>query len=155
MDVLNRAVEPALQTIGTLDLIIPEELELDNGLKVYVFNSGEQEVIKMDLIFNAGRWFETSRYVAAATASLITEETTNLSAEELSERIDIYGASIKCRSGFDTSTLYLSGMTKTLDKVIPLLEDMISNASFTDKELNLYIQTDRGLLSLLRIAHSI
>ena len=49
---MNRAEEPEINLIETITLPHVEKVMLDNGIPVYLLNAGEQEVVKIELLFN-------------------------------------------------------------------------------------------------------
>lgn len=55
---MNRAFAPEINLIDSLALPEVKQLTLDNGVPVYLLNEGEQEVVKVELMFKAGKWFE-------------------------------------------------------------------------------------------------
>ena len=57
---IDRSKEPAIKQIGSFSLPKLEQIRLDNGIPVYVLNTGDQQVTKLDLIMKGGRWRATS-----------------------------------------------------------------------------------------------
>ena len=88
----NRKKQPAIQSPGKVNFPQPEIYQLSNGIKVYEFNSGTQDVISVELVFAAGSWFQHKPFTAMATNLMLREGTRNYSAQKLSESLDFYGA---------------------------------------------------------------
>jgi len=49
---LNRTIVPEFRGIDELALIRPQEIQLDNGCKIFSFNSGELELVRLEWIFS-------------------------------------------------------------------------------------------------------
>ncbi|NJK83889.1 MAG: hypothetical protein HC912_08835 [Saprospiraceae bacterium] len=70
---VNRSIPPAIKPIHKVQLFSPQKYTLDNGLPVYEINMETQEVLKLELIFFAGRQVEHKQGVAKTTLALIKE----------------------------------------------------------------------------------
>lgn len=95
-------------------------------------------MIKLEIIFLAGKSYEAQRAVSRCTAALITEGTTMHSSEELAEHFDFYGAVISTMGGVDTARVRLYCMNKHLPKLLPVLQEVIENPTFPQEELDTY-----------------
>ncbi|MFK7935681.1 MAG: hypothetical protein AB8G22_19360, partial [Saprospiraceae bacterium] len=88
---LNRTIAPPIKDIEKIRIPTPVRYELDNGIPVYEVNIGTQEIVKLEVIFNAGRPYEKVQLAARTTASLLKEGTQQYSAETIAKQIDFYG----------------------------------------------------------------
>lgn len=146
MNQTDRTVAPPLREISAIRLPAIERLQLSNGIPVLIINAGSQEVSKVELIFDAGRWQEPQRAVAATTSKLMMEGTNRKSAQQVAEAIEFYGASIGADATIDYGQLTLFSLNKHLDHLVPLLHEVIYDAAFPDKELATYIQNSKQRL---------
>ena len=87
----DRRQAPLIKPIDNLRLPTPRHYKLDNGIPVYEINLGTQEVLKIEVIFRAGRPYEKQKLAARATASLLKEGTASYSSAALAEKVDFYG----------------------------------------------------------------
>ncbi len=142
----NRKIPPPLQEIRDLTLPLPTIYTLDNGIKVYTINMGTQPILKMEVIINAGRWYEHKKLVSRATASLLKEGTNQYSAGEIAEKIDFWGSSMSFPVNLDSSNLVLYCLTKHFDKTIPYVADVLTQPTFPEDELQQYIKRSRQRL---------
>ena len=55
---LDRKIPPPIKLDAPIRLKRPDEYTLDNGIKVYGINTGSQEVIKLEVVYRAGRPYE-------------------------------------------------------------------------------------------------
>lgn len=146
MNQTERAQAPPLRDIESITLPPINRLQLSNGIPVVSINAGSQEVTKVELIFNAGRWQEPRRAVAATTSKLLMEGTKHKSAQEVAESVEFYGASLTADATIDYAQVSLFTLNKHLDRLFPLLQEVIYEAAFPEKELTTYIQNSKQRL---------
>ena len=138
MITIDRNTAPASNPINTVHFIEPIRKQLDNNIEVILLSGGDQEVLKIDFVFNAGIWYQTKNLVASSTNKLMQEGTKNYSAAEIAEGIDQYGAFLQTECSFDTATITLYTLSKYLDKVLPFLQEIILYPAFSEKEFTTY-----------------
>lgn len=122
-----------------LKLNEPELVRLDNGIKTYVINEGQEEFTKLDIVFNAGSSLQPKNLVAGSTIQLLIDGTKNMSSADIAQKIDYHGAIIDTTISKDKAGLTLYSLNKHLPELLPLISDMIVNASFFEDELTNYI----------------
>ena len=97
---MNRTLAPVFEPVETITLPKYELQQLDNGVPVYIINEGEQEVVKIELMFKAGKWYETKNLVSDLTNRMLREGTSKHNAKAIADAFDFYGASINTGAGF-------------------------------------------------------
>lgn len=132
---LNRAKAPDIQEIRILDLPEPKKYFLDNGIPVYAINMGTQDVLKLEVVFYAGRPFEEKKLASRATAGLLKEGTKKYSASQIAETIDFYGGTLSTPVNLDTSNIQLYTLAKHFDSLLPVVAEMLSQPLFPEEEL--------------------
>lgn len=143
---LNRKIPPPIREIRNLVLPEPAIHYLDNGVRVYETNMGTQEILKLEVVFHAGRPYEHKHMVARATARLLREGTLHMSAADIAETIDFYGGTISTPVNLDTANVILYSLTKHFDKLLPLLAEILYEPSFPEQELQTFIENNRQRL---------
>jgi zinc protease len=113
--------------------------ESDDAL-IFGFNGYDNDIIKIDVIFDSGRWQEPAQQIASACSALIKSGTASLSSFELSEKIDFYGADIRATSGFNTFTFSASCLHKFLEPTLELLHTLMYEIIFPQKEIDIYVE---------------
>ena len=53
---MNRKIQPEIQTLKDFRILPPIRTTLPNGIPLTVINAGEQDVVRMDILFGGGRW---------------------------------------------------------------------------------------------------
>lgn len=135
---LNRTIAPAHAATTRFDLIEPQHLTFSNGLEVFVFDSGDQELVRMEWI--AGNVFATEDRALLNTClcDMLLEGTANHSSAQLAEQVDYHGAFLVPSYGYDQSSLTLFSLTKHLPALLPLVQEILTESVFPDKELATY-----------------
>ncbi|MEM1325869.1 MAG: pitrilysin family protein [Bacteroidota bacterium] len=145
---VNRTVPPTIRAIDQVALPTIESLTLDNGLRVKLLNSGTQDVMKLELVVQAGRPFEQKRLASRTTIGLLKEGTTKRSSADLAELLDFYGASLSSPFSLDTGHLVLYSLTKHSEKLLPLFTEILTMPAFPEKELKAFVQRNQQRLKV-------
>ncbi|MEL7021167.1 MAG: pitrilysin family protein [Bacteroidota bacterium] len=133
---LDRTTAPPIRNIRQIHLPTPVRYQLDNGIEVYETDLGTQEVVRLEIVFNAGRPYEKVQLAARTTANLLKEGTRQYSAATIAEQIDFYGGTLSVPIHLDTSNIILYSLTKHFAKLLPLLADMLRSPVFPQTELD-------------------
>ena len=144
----DRSIAPLIKQIDQIHLPSPTKYHLDNGIPVYEINKGTQDIIKIEVVFNAGRPYEHKRLAARATASLIKEGTPNNNSAAISEKVDFYGGTLSTPYNLDTSNIVLYSLNRHLEKLLPIAAEVIKTPVFPSDELETYIQQSKQRLQV-------
>ncbi len=137
---LNRKIQPEIQTAKSINIIEPEKNNLSNGVPVYVINAGEQELVKVDFIFPVGSVNHKNPLTAEITNSMIDEGTKELTSVQIAREIDYYGAYLNLKSGKHTASLTLYTLNKYFEQTLKVLSQIIRSPIFPIKEFNTIIK---------------
>ena len=133
----DRTMQPPIHIIDNFDLIEPETYQLDNGIPVYLFNYGIQEIIKIDFMFDAGSYYQQQPLTARFTSRMLREGTENYNAFEIAEQLDSYGVAFSNFAMKDSSLVSVSLLNKHFEKIFPLINEIINKPVFPQKELEI------------------
>ena len=128
---------PVIHNIEKIAFPKADMLTLANKLSVYGFNGVKNDIIRLDLVFNSGRWTEPAPLVAECVAKLFKSGTPNLTAYELNEQIEQYGSTIRATSGYNTFTVSVYCLTKFLEPTLQLLNICLTEIIFPIAEIEL------------------
>ncbi|MEO7527153.1 MAG: pitrilysin family protein [Chitinophagaceae bacterium] len=131
-----------------LELKPYEFYSLDNNVPVYTINAGEQDVIQLELVFYAGNFFEQEKGVAAAVNFLLKNGTTKHNAFELNEAFEYYGSYCNRACYNETAVLSLHTLSKHITKLLPVMQEMLTDATFPEEELATYQQNCKQRLEV-------
>ena len=147
---LDRKTQPQIQPPGEINFPTPVIYQLGNGIKVYQFNSGTQDVISIQMVFSAGSWFQKKPFTAMATNLMLREGTLNYSTQSLSETLDYYGAHFENTTERDNAYVTLYSLNKHLVKTLPLLAEIVKKPVFPEKEYSVVSGKQRQMLEVNR-----
>lgn len=136
MQTLDRKIAPAYKAVEKIDLIHANETKLSNNISVYAINGGTQEVIKIEFVFKAGMYEQSRTLQASTTNAMLEEGTSKMSASEIADAIDYYGAFLECSAGQDNASITLYTLSKYLGNTLPIIEQILKEPSFPENELN-------------------
>lgn len=147
---MNRKIAPGITDAVNFNLHLKpfEQFILDNGVPVYSLHAGAQEVLQIEMIFYAGNWYEEQKSVAAATNYLLKNGTSTRSAFQVNESFEYYGAYCNRSASNETASLTLHTLTKHLDTLLPVMNDMLTDAVFPQQELEIFKQNSLQRLSV-------
>lgn len=142
----DRSQSPTIHNIGQLVLPLPELIHLDNGIPVYVTNMGTQDVIRLEIVYRAGRPFEKKRLASRATAAMLKEGTRQHDAAAIAETIDFFGASLNQPFNLDTGNVVLYSLSRHFESVLPLFTEMLDQPVFPEDELRAFVKRNQKAL---------
>ncbi|RZT93248.1 putative Zn-dependent peptidase [Ancylomarina subtilis] len=134
MEKLNRILPPLFKTIEHVDIPKSKQEILSNQIPVHIIAGGSQDVLKIEMIFNAGLWYQKSPLISGTCNSMLNEGTEKYSAGELAEKFDFYGAYIAYNNSQHDASVCLYTLNKYLDETLELLEQIIKFPTFPEKE---------------------
>jgi predicted Zn-dependent peptidase len=132
---LDRKIAPPFVESTAFELIRPATRALANGIEVFFVSGGTQEVIKITLIFRGGRWFEQVWGASHFSSHLLSKGTGQKSSFEIAQIFDRYGAHLEVNAGLDFISISLYALTQHLQPVLLLLDEIIRQPVFPQKEL--------------------
>lgn len=125
-----------------------EYFELNNGIPVYAVNAGEQDVLQVEWVFNAGNWFEQNNIVAATTNFLLKNGTKNKTAFHINEHFEYFGAFLNRQCYSETASVSLHCLTKHLPQLLPVVGEILTESILPEEELKLYQQNQKQRLKV-------
>ena len=114
--VVNRSIAPEIKAIGNIRLPEINTYQLDNGIPLFEICMGTQDVIKLEIVFNAGRPFEKQPLVAKTACNLLKDGTEELTGAAIADILDYYGGALEFPFQMDTGNIALFTISKHLKK---------------------------------------
>lgn len=144
----DRTKAPKIRDIDSLQLPAVQHYELDNGTPVYAVDLGTQDVVKLELVFEAGRPYEQKRLAARATARQIREGSMQYSAADVAEALDFYGCTLSIPFQLDHATFSLYTLSKHFAPGLRLITDLLQRPTFPEREFEAFKQRNQRRLSI-------
>lgn len=145
---LNRTLVPGSNQVNDIKFLEPQQQELDNGIKVYTINAGKQDLVRIEFIFDNVNYDESKPLQAVAVNHLINNGTATLSAKDIADKVDYYGAFLQTEYGADQSCVKLFTLNKHLKAVLPILKSILDESIFPQQELDIFIQNQKQSLQV-------
>lgn len=140
---IDRKKGPAFQALDGINFIPVREVALPNGIEVSLLEAGSQDVSKIDWVFPAGAVQAGKPLLASTVGNLLLEGTATRSSAEISDTIDFYGAYLNAQTFHHNTVVTLVCLTRELPHLLPLVEDVVRNAAFDAREVDIYLNKRR------------
>ena len=147
---LDRSISPEIRIPESVPVRVPSQKTAVNGMKLYAIEAGEQDLLRLSLVFCAGTRFQSRPYLASAVVNMLAEGTGKYSAREISEKTDFYGAWFEHSADRDYAIVSLCCLTKFLPEMLEVLEQMIVSPTFPERELDIYKNKRKHHLTIER-----
>ena len=145
---LNRTLIPESKQVNDINFIAPLKQELANGIKVFTVNAGKQELVRIEFVFENVNWDESKPLQAIAVNHLINNGTDKLTAREIADKVDYYGAFLQTDYGADQSSIKIYTLNKHLGSVLPILWSVLNESIFPQQELDIFKQNQQQSLKV-------
>ena len=131
----NTELKKIISTFGH-NIQLPEIFTLNNNLKVILYPQNDIPSVGVTLAFPGGLKFETKETngVFQALSLLWTRGTKNYTAEELAEKLESIGTTIKGFTGRNTFGLKMLSLSSKLDESLEYFKEILLYPSFEEKE---------------------
>ena len=152
---LDRTEGPQVKALTSFPLLKAHTQKLSNGLPLHFLKSGSQDVVKIELVYNAGNYYEPLSGLAFLATKMLNEGTKSLTSKALAEKIAYYGASIELYPGNDKVSVSLIALTKHLPYLLPVINEMLKDSMFPEENFeNLKrIQSQQLLVNLEKTSY--
>lgn len=145
---LNRTLAPESKLVDEISFIEPLKQKLDNGIPVFTINAGKQELVRIEFIFENVNWNAARPLDAIGVSHLVNNGTSVLSAKEIADKVDYYGAFLQTEYGADQTCIKLYTLNKHLPEVLPILYSILNDSVFPEQELAIFIQNQKQSLQV-------
>ena len=139
---MDRTIQPEIQALKNFHILSPVRTTLPNGVPLTVVNAGEQEVVRMDILFAGGRWQQSQKLQALFTNRMLREGTQKYTAATIAEKLDYYGSWLELSSSSEYAYITVYSLNKYLAKTLEVVESMIKEPLFPQKELQTILDTN-------------
>lgn len=136
---LDRTIQPEIKDVEQLTVQAPQKRYMPNGVLLNVLDSGDNEVVRVDLLIEGGRWQQSQPLQALFTNRMLREGTRRYSAAEISEKLDYYGAWLELSSASEYAYVTLYSLNKYLPQTLEILESIVKEPVFPEKELGVIV----------------
>lgn len=130
MSGIDRAKAPEIAGFGEFDIPRPAEIALPNGATLYLLDRGDIPVCRLTACWTVGRADVPSVPALVLATNAMRCGTATRSEAEIAETLEYNGAWLRCNADAHASFLTLHSLNKTFGKVLPVVADMLSDATY-------------------------
>ncbi len=128
---IDRSKAPVPGAAPEINIADPVVFDLDNGMKVILSTNNKIPKVSFNLVMGSDPRLEGQKAgLSEMAGNLLLSGTENRTKDQLDEEKDFIGAYLSASS----SGIYLSVLTKHMDKGLDLMTDVMKNASFPESE---------------------
>ena len=91
-------------------------------------------MLKIELVFKAGRWYEQNMLAGYFSANMLAKGTSKKTSFEIARIFDQYGAHLEISPGLDFVSVSLYALSHKLPMVLALLVEVLTDPSFAEDE---------------------
>lgn len=127
--------QPPIRPLKGFDIQRPDRTILPNGIPLSIIDAAEQEVLRIDIVFEGGTWDQSQKLQATFTNRMLREGTTRYTTGQIAELLDYHGAymELTCAPHHSFLTVYLP--SRHLANILPVVTSMVAEPIFPQKEL--------------------
>lgn len=133
---LIRNIPPAIQQEFSFTLIPPEK-HFIQGVPYYLISGEDTDLVRLELVFQAGKMYEPSMLVASTANNLLGEGTSSHTAAQINARLDYYGAYIEKEVTHEHASVTLYCLGRFLKEVLPVFAELVMESVFPEHELRI------------------
>lgn len=133
---------PAINPVVVDNMVLPVEVAMPNGVAMYLLKGYNKGIVRLELLFKGGYSIQDKPLQATFTNRMLREGAGELSSDEISCKLDYYGAWIENYSSQRCNHIVLYCLSKHFVPLLDLLEKIVKEPLFP--EINLDIVRRNG-----------
>ncbi len=141
---------PAIESIAEIKIKRPVKKILPNGIVLNILDLGKEEVVRMDIVTGSGQLDQKFPLQAMMTNRMLREGTRSMASAVIAEKLDFYGAWLDLSSSVRNGFITLYSLNKFFGQTIEVLEDMVKNPVFPERELKVVTESNKQVYMVNR-----
>jgi zinc protease len=135
---IDRKNKPEVKSEISFSLPKPNELLLENGLRVVFIKHNKLPLVRLNLMLNAGSKYdpENKNGLSYLTSLVMDEGADGMNALQLSDEFDMLGSSFNVSTDNDLINLSLQTLSENFDRSLELFSKVLLKPSFNDDDFN-------------------
>lgn len=127
---------PVIESVIIESMALPEETVMPNKSVLYTLQGSDKNIVRLELLVKGGYAVQDIPLQATFVNRMLREGAGDLSSEEISRRLDYYGAWIESYSSQNCNHLTLYCLRKYFEPLLELVVTMITKPTFPEKNLD-------------------
>ncbi len=141
---IDRSIRPEAAPAPTINIKDSEVFKTDNGITVILSENHKIPRVSFNLVVGSDPVLEKEKTgLSDIAGTLIMSGTSNRTKDVLDNEIDNIGATLSA----DNNSIYMSSLTKHMDKGLTLMSDVLMNANFPESEVDRIIKQNESNLT--------
>ncbi|HIP36084.1 MAG TPA: insulinase family protein [Crocinitomix sp.] len=141
---MNRTIAPKYTKAQSLDIEFPHKIELSNGISLYHLSEVQDDTVKLDIVWDAGSKYQEKPLVASFTNKLLLAGTTDLNAQQISEKFDFLGGYIAHDIDKDQAGVTLYGLNDKISDIFNVFNEAFADAVFPETEIEKLVEIKKN-----------
>lgn len=126
------------------DLALPVTRVMPNAVQMHALKGNMGGAVRLELLFKGGYAVQDKPLQATFTNRMLREGAGMMNADEISRKLDFYGAWIETYSSQNCNHITLYALSKHFPELLGLLETIVKNPSFPQENLELIKRNAKG-----------
>ena len=139
---------PIIRPMSLESLALPQLQAMPNGVPLYRLSGADKGVVRFDILFKGGYAVQSKPLLAMFANRMLREGAGELSAAEISQKLDYYGAWIDMYSSQNCNHITLYTMSKHFEPLLQVLEEMIKRPLFLQDNLDTVKRNNRSYFTV-------
>ena len=130
--------------------LLPQEHPLATGGTLYAFPSASTDLVKIDLIHEAGSAYQPQPLCAAAANRLFAVASDDMDARQLAEFMDYRGIVVDHNPDILTASTSVYFLRRYLDELLPVLQQLLLHPAFPQDDFEVFLSKRRQELQAMQ-----
>ena len=140
---LDRTKAPEYKLIDKISFKEPKKYKFSNGIELFSLDTDVKDIVRIEFIFKAGNWYESSPLVANTCNSMLVEGTKKYNANKIADNIDFYGSFVETNVDNDNASVTIYTLNKFIKETLNIVEELLKESTFPVKEFETYIKNKK------------
>lgn len=147
-------IKPPIKPVRTVDVAKPETVHLDNGVPVFLIDSGTEDIERIEFSYDAGSIHEKIHLTASTTNLMLTEGSEKYTSGMINRLIDTWSAAFNLSPERDRAGLVVFFLNRYSVKVLDIISEILLHPVFPEKELAVLMKKryNRFLVNMERVS---
>jgi predicted Zn-dependent peptidase len=135
---LDRKTPPTPTLAEKIEWIEATENKLENQTSLFTINAGEQDLLRLEIILPSESKDADSSSLVNAAHTLTDHGTNNKDAKAIAEAFERLGSFYQADCGPDFRGFTIFSLRSSFEKTVNVLKDVMENAAYPEKEVELW-----------------
>ena len=141
---------PSIRIPERVDVPTARLATLNNGVRLYLLENHDQQVVRLSFVFGAGSSRQTTLFSATSAANLLSEGSDRFTARQIAEQLDFYGSYFDIAVDRDVVVVSFCALSKFVMPTLQTAEEILLRPSFPQQEFDSYRIKRRQRLEIER-----